>query len=45
VEVTAKPLGVELIDGRSVWFPRSFFPTLAEATGKQRALADMRRVI
>ena len=45
VEVTAKELGVELMNGRSVWFPLSRFSTLAEASGKQRALVDMRRVI
>ena len=37
VEVNAEHLGVELHDGRALRLPLSFFPTLAEATMKQRS--------
>jgi len=37
VAVDTNHLGVELLDGQSVRLPLALFPTLAEATVKQRA--------
>jgi hypothetical protein len=45
VEVTAKPLGVELLDGRSVRFPLSLLPNARASQRQKCALANMRRVI